>query len=58
MKGKSESPEFIQGSFFDQHARPFEINPEIAFAALQQIQRLRASNKKKDAISIIEEWII
>ena len=58
MKSTSGNPEFIQGSLFEGNTFTLHSNPEIAFSALQQIQRLRAKNKKKDAASILKEWIL
>ena len=58
MENKSRSPEFIQGSFFEDGQFFSGGTPKIAFTALRQIQRLRAKNKKKDALSILKEWII
>ena len=59
MENKSRSPEFIQGSFFEDGQLSSGGTPKIiAFTALRQIQRLRAKNKKKDALSILKEWII
>tara|TARA_Y100001968_G_scaffold305572_1_gene321558 strand:- start:55 stop:231 length:177 start_codon:yes stop_codon:yes gene_type:complete len=58
MENKSKSPEFIQGSFFEDGQFFSEGKPKIAFSALRQIQRLRAKNNKKDALSILKEWMI
>ena len=58
MKSTSGHPEFIQGSLFEGYTFSLSRSPEIAFSALQQIQRLRAKNKRKDAASILKEWIL
>ena len=57
MKANFKSSEFVQGDLFDQ-SNFFQKKPEIAFSALQQIQTLRAKSQKKDASSILKEWVL
>ena len=58
MKEKPESSEFTQGNLFDENIKPSDKYTQIAFPAIQQIQRLRYENRKEDALSIIKEWIL
>tara|TARA_B100000700_G_C14362982_1_gene542342 strand:- start:301 stop:477 length:177 start_codon:yes stop_codon:yes gene_type:complete len=58
MKGKSESPEFIQGNFFEGWTFSIDNSPDIAFSALKQIQSLRAKNKLNEATAMLEEWVL
>ena len=58
MKEKFESSEFIQGNLFSKNILPSDKYAQIAFPAIQQIQRLRSENRKEDALSIIKEWIL
>ena len=58
MKEKFESSEFIQGNLFNGNIKASDKYAQIAFPAIQQIQRLRSENRKEDALSIFKEWIL